>query len=689
MGLIFSSTQRFPFENGLVLFPLAKGWDLMILTNTGTPVFDFMKNSPQWGSYTYRLKPKSSYKTYTNQGYTNLKVRSSIELPANDPSWLSVASDWYPVANYTLANQSIYKDVSIIIGPPLTISQGIHNAKVKFHIEGQKNGLTEVLSSYEIPVVLNVFEEGLFYSPTDFTFYYNQSNYQIQTLKISGNNWRVNAPAGIRLDGPGTAQDLNGNYYATGTGMKTLDVTLDPSITFVLDDDPSVVIPITVEFAIGVYSIPVTVIQAGALYPEHVAFSIQSGVIDVPFHIIHLTRTDSFTVNLPPSLGYEILNTPAGNKLKIYTVDPSSYGSGLYWEWVNIVYHDASYNVYVTTSVGNQFDLGIDNSQAVFTHSMDDLEFNTVNTNTFIDLLMNVVGSENNINYQFPFFKGKAIKNVGSTLANFIKHDFSSGLEGNYPLSYFNLSVKEKNKQTTVLQYSKNNIPFLLGFKPEIKDNKAILQHNIKSRYSKRSIALVSVFALNGNFEYELLKNNVNVFTSPSTFGYLKTIKINFESYSATAGDVFDFVLKTTAGNISHQMIIFPDTFQSLDIVYLNSFGLQANFNFTGNTKEVLTELNNKTELFHNRSFLNTRKFLEKEVATINLNTGYVLQSQFIDVLELVKSPKAWVVLNNEKVLEIVPKNQEVAEFSSDNFLNSYNIEFEINKEKYAQDYNF
>lgn len=700
MGIKLSPSQKFPIESNLVLQPLTSGWAMMFLSNQTLPVCDFMKNSPQSSSYTYKLKPKTAYSTYTSQGYTNLKVRGVIELPPGDPSWLSINSDWFPVANYTSANNAQYKDITFYIMPPLTISQGKHEAKAKFHIEGEKNGVVEILSTYEIPIVLNVFEEGYFYSPNDFTFYYNNTALPAQILKVGGNNWQVLAPKGLTLSGANVVSNPDGSYSASDSGLKNLNVSLAATIGDLLGENAEITLPITVSYTSGSFTIPVKVVQAGSYYPTKTTFSIQNGQVDKLFQLIHLTRNDAYTVTAPSNIGFESLNDPAGKKLKIFVLDPDAFGSGVFALELKIVYPDAVYKVAITVTVGNQFDLGLD-FNTVFTNSMKDLVFSSNNTGSFVELTLSVVGHTTNFRYQFPFFKGNAFKNVGKALSSFIEYEKTAtlgvglpsfntySLERTYPLFYFNLNVVERKNNVDLISFGKSNVPFVLGYKPLIKDNKAILQHNNFSRFTPKSFALVNVFSQNGVFDYQIKKNNVQVHSVVQDFGYLKTIKLNFADYNAVPGDVFDFVLLTGTEVIKKSFIIYPQTENTINVVYVDSFGLHSCINFTGMLKDVNSEFGFKLENYLDKTFMHTRKYVEKESSSIKLNTGFILKSQALEIAELMKSPKAWIVVNNDKVLEIIPKTDKLEEVSNDNYLYNYSVEFEINKNEYAQNYNF
>ncbi len=688
MILKISKIQKFPIESDLVLIILTGGWDLKLLNNSSTPVFNFMKNSPQSVKFTYKLKPKSAYSTYVNNGYTNLKVRSSILLPAGDPSWLDIASDW-SLANYTSLNQNQYKDVEIFISPPLTISQGKHLGKVGFQIEGTKNGTVEILSSYEIPVELVVFEEGYYYNPSQFTFYYKPGNTSVQQIQVGGDNWKLNIPKGLQISGTGVVQNPDGTSYSMGSGFKNFDLSLHSSILGIIGDSQSIILPVTIQYATGTFTVPVTVVQAGDYYPTATTFSIQNGQVDKSFQLIHLTRSDVFLVSAPANIGYEILNLPSGKKIKLFVIDPGAFGTGVFKLPFHINYPGAAHKVDITVAVGNQFDLGIDGSSAVFTKSMNDLMFTTSYEESFIDLTLLAVGASNGYNYKFPFFKKKARKNIGRSLENFISYDLNETLDGNYPMNYFNLTIDEKKDDIVLLNFTKMNVPFLKGFKPLVIENKAILQHNAISRVTKDSFALISVYSLNGSFEYFIKKNNVVVFTSALEFGYIRTLKISFKDYAATPGDTFSFVVKTFEGLLQKDFVIFPDPAQLIEVVYLDSFGLHACMSFTGNTKNVGFQITNRTELFNSQQFVHTRKYAQRDSTTLTLNTGFILQKQVRDLKELLLSPKAWIVLDGKKFLEIIPETEELMEMSNDNFTYSYNVNFKVNQSVYAQDYNF
>lgn len=700
--LALSSNQIFPLEENVVLVPLASNWQLNLLSNSSTPVFDFMKNSPQSFMLTYQLKPYSAYRIFTLDGFTNLKVRGSIVYETSASGWLGVNSDWFPVANYTQANSTQYKEIQFFTSPPLTIPQGVHTAKVRFTIEGDRNGITQTLSSYQIPVILNVFEEGSFYSPDKLQFFYEEFAVTLpKPLQIGGSNYTAHFPIGLLPTGDGVVENVDGSYQVSGSGLKTFSVRLATQINSVIGSNDSVVLPVIISYPTTSYTIPVTVIRTGGVYPTDISFNIQNGAVDELFHIIHINRGDAFSVALATNsnIGYEILDTPDGKKLKVNVINPKAFGSGTVNRSLTLSFSNATYIIDIAITIGNQFDLGLDLG-TVFTHSMKDLEFSSSNEGSYVDLLLTVVGQSTSFHYQFPFFKGKAYKNIGKALSNFVNNklqqEFAFPLNvinqkntNVYSLNYFNLQVRERKNNVDLVTFNKSNVPFVLGYEPKVVNNKAILQHNSFSRFTPRSFALISIYSQTGSFDYKILKNGTQVYAATQLFGYLRSIELYFENYDAVPGDIIDLILITGSEEIKKSFVIFPEGQNSIDVVYVDSFGLHSVLNFTGNVKNLLAEFDFKTETYQKHSFLHTRKYLQKEKNNLVLNTGFLLKGQSLEVAELMKSTKAWIVIDGKKVVELIPITDKVTEQSNEDFLYSYSIEFEINKDKYAQDYNF
>src|SRR5690606_11850142 len=143
---------------------------------------------------------------------------------------------------------------------------------------------------------------------------------------------------------------------ANDSGLKNFNIGLAANVGDILGENESITLPITIVYLSGTFTIPVKIIQAGYYYPSKTTFSIQNGQVDKLFQMIHLTRTDNYTVNAPANLGFESLNTSSGKKLKISVLDADAFGSGIFKLNLEINYPDAIYIVQITVTVGNQFD---------------------------------------------------------------------------------------------------------------------------------------------------------------------------------------------------------------------------------------------------------------------------------------------------------------------------------------------
>src|SRR5690606_14304960 len=292
----------------------------------------------------------------------------------------------------------------------------------------------------------------------------------------------------------------------------------------------------------------------------------------------------------------------------------------------------------------------------------------------------------NQFRYRIPFLNGECKKNIGVVMDRLIKFTNDS-LTASYNLPYFDLQLREKNGSTVLNSFFKNNIYIMKGFKPYLDNNFAILQHNSTSRFTPNSFALVNILSGAGNFQYKLLKNEEEVFSSSNLFGYISTIQLNFEEYQASAGDYFTFELLTPGGKIAKSFIIYPETETSFEIVYEDSFGLKSVLNFTGNSVEEVREINAVFESYQKKSHFHFRKVNVSDEQSLTLNTGYILNSQILEVDELLDATRVWLYVNGERKLSLIPKTKKIVKKDDQRFLIEYEVEFYINPEEYAPNY--
>lgn len=684
-----SPIQKFTTQSVIMnLTPLVSSWKWQCaIPNVSTlPNFIFMKNAPTSGVFNYKIKPKNSYTIWVLAGYTGMKLKTNIIYPPNWTSTFYLSSSLYPEIDYDNTVASTWHDLGIAVSPNLEITPGLHTIIVRFEITGMKDGIEHSLSTYDFPVNIHVFDEGFYNSPLNFTFYKSANPTPSQTLVVGGSDWTLTVPNGIKLASSDVTVIplVNGGYTASGSGNKTFQVSLDVNIGSVIGFNEITNLSAVISYATANNTIPIQVIQTGDVFPTSLVFNIYSGFIDQVFQQITINVDGDISFTHSDFLDVDLYEVEGLRKLNVFPIDPENFIEGVYNGEVLITVGTSTYVVPVTINVNSNFDIGLSNDEIPFTKTMDDLVFTSTQENTYMEIIFSTNQIENNFLYKIPFLNGKCSKNIGAVMDRLISFSEPS-LETVYNIPYFNLELREKNTTTVYNSFVKSGILIMKGHKPLLDQNFAILQHNRVSRFSPKSFALVSVMSGTGIFQYKLYKNDELIFTSSQMFGYLSTIKLDFEFWQAKAGDYFKFELITPNGSIDKNFVIFPEVEHSFEIVYLDSFGLKSVLNFRGESIKKEKELTHKIDTFRYKSQFHKRKTNVYNENKISLNTGFLLESQIIEVEELMESEIAYLYKNGQKITTLIPFSEKIISKDSDKFLINYSIEFYINVDKYAQ----
>src|SRR5690606_12100831 len=122
-------------------------------------------------------------------------------------------------------------------------------------------------------------------------------------------------------------------------------------------------------------------------------------------------------------------------------------------------------------------------------------------------------------------------------------------------------------------------------------------------------------------------------------------------------------------------------------LMYEDSFGLRSVMECTGLKTKLENKQDKKYETAYNNHFFHQQKFNVSEENTLTLNTGFLLQSQFIEIEELLNSPVVKLYKNDSTFIDLIPKTEKTVIVDKQKHLKSYQLEFHINQKKYAQDY--
>lgn len=106
---------------------------------------------------------------------------------------------------------------------------------------------------------------------------------------------------------------------------------------------------------------------------------------------------------------------------------------------------------------------------------------------------------------------------------------------------------------------------------------------------------------------------------------------------------------------------------------------MQSVFEFTGKF-QAKVNLETKTEtIYQNINEVFKSVNLSKTVKSV-LNTGFISTSDIPSIESLIKAERAWLLLSSGELVSVVPITKELPSIDSDRELNSFDLEFQINR---------
>jgi len=343
---------------------------------------------------------------------------------------------------------------------------------------------------------------------------------------------------------------------------------------------------------------------------------------------------------------------------------------------------------------------------ADFAFTLDDskfLDISTLNENTYFTLQLvikyynfyDAVQQTETLNYKLPLFNKKRIFSVGEiihrNLSN-IKSLNSQQLQ--YKTALVDITIKEFDFEDLVTVVSSEvmaNIKFIAGPLPALMDgNKALLSLNANaSRVTPVGYISASFLLPNGNHTFEILKNDVvvdsEIIAATATDNvFTKTVKVWF--YGALPGDIFKLSIKDTL--ISKTFEINDNELLSNIILFVNEFKLLESLECTGDFSFPLDydQITHK----YKRNLIEVLEVIKTTKSnSLQINTGWVLETDFITIDSLLDGKKAWLLKRATVVAELVPISKKNTAIDSKRESFQYDLEFKINSTYNAQNYIF
>jgi hypothetical protein len=292
--------------------------------------------------------------------------------------------------------------------------------------------------------------------------------------------------------------------------------------------------------------------------------------------------------------------------------------------------------------------------------------------------------------------------NVGEIMHRLIKPfpvlDLGNGIG---KINTMDVVIKEIDNITGVVlnQLVQQNLQFVPGYRPEISaDDCYILNRNqYPTRITPNSIGFLNLFFGNdgGNYPMIIYKNGTDniIFSENIEAIAFKIIsrKIDFSTLSIRQGDVIEArVLVNETEYLSQKYIVFPEAKYSHTIIWEDEYKNRQALECTGDYM-VKDEKEFITHKYQRNLVEQLKKIKTNHDCKLQINTGWLLNSDQITVDNLMDSKRAWLVLNAETndFMELVPMSKTIDQVDSERALTSFDLEFQINKTNNAKIYNF
>lgn len=636
--------------------------------------------------------------SYTGQGYPNTGN------PPMDITALGLNFNFVPV----------FKNLTLM---PV----GYYLFRHTFNIEALNFlGVNTNLSTYRHNFRLVVVNEELYINPNNFTF--NHSLGEItpsQSFVIDGFNWTINIPLFLNitsLDSGITYTTTSTHKTASGTGYKTMVLSINNGHFDSLGVG-STSTSLTVNKSVAPFQLlktcPITInVTSEAsleITPNSFSFTANKWILEPVMQFATISGEATFTIESPPWLIVEngdfngedgFLGNISIVPLPTSTMEPGTYTGVILFKY-SILGIEQVLSVPVEYVLLGFLTIPYGVNDA-FTLDPVSYEFASENVSTYVEIkstikyydFFNLTSKEVELLDKLPLFNGRGKINYGKKIHALMSR-FTAINENffQYNKAELYLDIKEKQLEDNV-EIRSFSVPakkFIAGISENISSSEAFLEVN---RYGQRvynsSSYLANMLLKEGNYVIEILKNNILENSVPLDFSTegIYFHKIIFDQFNQ--GDVITLQLKKLFSDVvldSLKFYVFPEPLYHNQIYWENQFLLQSSFTHGGGYL-LKADFESQTQQLY-FDLVEVMRIIEtKKINKLTVNTGWILKNDHFTIESLLRSKRAWIINGNETI-ELVPLVKTLTPVDSERELNSFDIEFQINRIFDEKNYSF
>jgi hypothetical protein len=592
------------------------------------------------------------------------------------------------------------------------LNVGDFYAMAFFEIYGSRpSGLLNLLQRKTFEIKIKVLPAGAPYTDVEnFEYtYYEDTPWVIQNRQftITGDSWTVRCPPGFAMNASGmTVTPLpQGGYQITGTGAKTIQLVLLPSMQDIIDVNPYYTELVVND---GQLRVPIQITRLTAegllLERDELYFIAYKGLSNAIRQYIYIHYPGGFHFECPPWITINPLAGNNGNNYDLLPIaadnaEPGHYEGVLYVRrdsdnmllgQVAIVYDvvgaiDSPYRPFT-------FAFTLDNQFINFVSEVDNAYFEVLITAKIYDFY-SYDYKVHTLPFKVPLFQRKQELNFGKLLHRMMKSftDFTENTNTNIPYYPAEISLNMVEKRSDDPEYRReleiNDLVFVAGINPGVIEGCGILDINPgPSRLTPSGYLhfnyLIGSFATIQYFKNDELVNEYGAYEG------VKTARVDVSDYSVKPGDIFEIRMAIDDDRYKSKIYkIFPEGYYSNFIEWENEYKLKSAMEFTG-SYDIKNDFDNRSQALVQRLVEVVKKLESNKSSKLTINTGYLLKTDIASVESLCRAPRAALLLDG-RIINLVPVQKTLVSVESENELISFDVEFEINRQYNEEIYSF
>lgn len=696
---------------------------------------------------TIPIKIKDVIGTPEAQYYTQFRIKASLVIFGNNPNvnWLSVTSTLVPqpisgsVQTKTFTTNGQIDNITPTLQNAHLLTQGNYSIGILYAIDGNNNSGWSLISSYYHFINLAVYEtQPITWTPQNFELFHIQNSPRPQQLiTMNGEDWGLETGVDFILESDDPAVTITSSthqyggtqYFAKGSGQRVVKLKIGDYYDTAGALTPGVYNLSLLVFAgistfVGSIHYKLTILSQSTLFfePDKLNFeSVKGGAQPTPQNV-SVFAPSPFTFTHPVWLSVTPTAESAPgvfSNLSVAPINSASLSAGEYNGEIELTLVPAGGGATQTGIIDVNYILhdfvSVPYSKTAFNFTKDPLflNFYTSNDDTYFDIIMTVEvfdwffqgGAAKTVQVPFkvPLFNKLQKENIGEKIERIMTKFVEPNLLATFQYKAANISleIKERKYPSNELIRSVfiDGLKFLSGITPKIKSgNNGILEiSNNSKRITPNSFDFLNLMLADWTEKHiGVYVNGVTPvgYITPQNYNTYKHI-INFADYEVKPGDQIQVKIYTFLGDdlsrprfFFKNYIVFPEQEYSNMILWEDDYKMLQSYEFTG--KHTVKSDFNFQNFTKKKNLIDYIQNVDsKDVEKITINTGFIPKNDIVYIKNIIRARRVWLYVSETELVELTNETKSLVFDDVDSQLNSFDLDFTINKKYNEESHSF